>query len=142
MISVLRESCHVITPFYLVYWSIKIQSQYLQVIDNVKNWMKGDLSQTLHKSIFLRDIWNKRDGVFAEMQISRYSFIVLNVFRWLCTWERYWYWKSNCIFRTNSSDKKYSLINILVDSVSLFFLYHSSSSTVSKPISTNGKRNR
>ena len=32
-----------------------------------------------NKSIFLCDYWPKSDGVFAEMQIISYSFIILNM---------------------------------------------------------------
>ena len=52
------------TPFE---WFMYI---YLQNLDG------RDLWHTLQKSKFLRDFWTKSGGVFAEMQIIVYSFII------------------------------------------------------------------
>ena len=40
--------------------------------------MEGTYDKHKQKSIFLRDYWTKSDGVFAEMQINNFSFIILN----------------------------------------------------------------
>ena len=45
---------------------------------SVKIWMEGSYDMTfLIKSLFLHDYWTKSDGVFAEMQIISYYFIIL-----------------------------------------------------------------
>ena len=42
-----------------------------------KSWMECTYDKHLKKSIFLHDFWAKSDGVFAEMQIISYIFIIL-----------------------------------------------------------------
>ena len=42
-----------------------------------KTWMEGTHDKHNRKSLFLRDYWNKLDGVFGKMQIISYNFKIL-----------------------------------------------------------------
>ena len=68
-----------------------------------KTWMESTYDKQ-QKSIFLCDYWTKSDGVFTEMQIISYSFIILKHIQIDLHFESYWCWKSDCnFFGTNGT---------------------------------------
>ena len=48
---------------------------------SVKILMEGTYDMPYKKSIFLCDYWTKSDGVFAEMQMISYSFVIIKNFQ-------------------------------------------------------------